>query len=93
MHRDLSCASAKVEAGESHEWSTLKCGYLMHNKGLCESCLGSFQKQVADYIDTCQFAYRRNRGVENAILHVLNIIYFHLEKPETCIRLMFYDFL
>ena len=51
------------------------------------------QEQVADYIDPCQFAFKRNRGIVDTILHVLNIIYFHLEKPETCIRLMFYDFL
>ena len=28
------------------------------------------------------------RGVENAILHVLNTIRSHLEKPTTCIRLV-----
>ena len=36
-------------------------------------------EQAADYIDPCQFVYRRNRGAEDAILHVLNTIYSHLE--------------
>ena len=39
-----------------------------------------------------QFAYRKNTSVDDAILQVLNSIYSHLEKPGTCIRLMFYDF-
>lgn len=51
-----------------------------------------FQIQVSDFIDPFQFAYQKNRSVDDAILHVLNGIYLHLDKPGTCIRLMFYDF-
>ena len=50
------------------------------------------QEQLADCMDTFQFAYRKNRSVDDAILQVLNSIYSYLEKPGTCIRLMFYDF-
>ena len=49
------------------------------------------QEQVSEFMDPFQFAYRTNRNVHDAILHVLNSIYSHLEKPDTCIRLMFYD--
>ena len=30
--------------------------------------------------------------MEDAVLHVLNNIYSHLDKPGSCIRLMFFDF-
>ena len=49
------------------------------------------QEQVADFMDPFQFAYRKNRSVDDAILTVLNSIYSHLEKPDMCIRLVFYD--
>ena len=47
---------------------------------------------VNDFIDPLQFAYRRNRSIDDAILYVLNNIYSHLDKPNNYIRLMFYDF-
>ena len=50
------------------------------------------QAQTADLMDPFQFAYQRNRSVDDAILHVLHNIYSHLDKPGTSIRLMFYDF-
>ena len=43
-------------------------------------------------MDPLQFAYQRNRSVDDAILHVLNHVYSHLDKPGASIRLMFYDF-
>ena len=46
------------------------------------------QKQVADHIDPLQFAYRSKRGVEDAVLHVLNNVYSHLEKKGSSIRLI-----
>ena len=51
-----------------------------------------FQVLVTDFLDPWQVAYRRNRSVEDAVLHVLNSIYAHLDKPGTYIRLMFFDF-
>jgi hypothetical protein len=47
---------------------------------------------VKDFVDPCQFAYRRNRSVDDAVLYVLNKIYSHLDKLGTYIRLMFFDF-
>ena len=47
------------------------------------------QEQVADFINPCQFAYRSNKAVGDAVLHVLNTIDSYLEKPRTCIHLMF----
>ena len=43
-------------------------------------------------MDPLQFAYQKKRSVDDAILHVLNNIYSHLDKPGSSIRLMFYDF-
>ena len=37
--------------------------------------------QAADLMDPFQFAYQRNRSVDDAILYVLNNIYSHLDKP------------
>ncbi len=50
------------------------------------------QEQVSDFMDPLQFAYKKDRSVEDAILHVLNNAYSHLDKPNTSIRFMFYDF-
>ena len=35
---------------------------------------------VKDYIDPLEFAYRRNRSTDDAVLYVLENIYSHLEK-------------
>ena len=45
------------------------------------------KEQVAVYIDPYQFAYGRNR-----LLYMYWKVHFHLEKPGTSIRPMFYDF-
>ena len=51
------------------------------------------QVQAADLMDPFQFAYQRNRSVDDAIIHVLHNVCSHLgKKPDTRIRLMFYDF-
>ena len=47
---------------------------------------------IGDFMDPLQFAYKAKRSVDDAILHVLNNIYAHLEKPGSSIRLMFFDF-
>ena len=54
--------------------------------------LSQLQNLLADFLDPFQFAYRRERGVEDAVLRVLHKIYSHLEKPCSYIRLMFFDF-
>ena len=43
-------------------------------------------------IDPSQFAYRKNRCIDDAIVCVLNSMFSHLEKPKPSVRLMFYDF-
>ena len=35
---------------------------------------------MRDYIDPLQFAYRRNKSTDDAVLYVLENIYSHLEK-------------
>ena len=58
-----------------------------------EPCLLSYLDPiVSNSIDPYQFAYRSKRSVEDAILHVMNNVYKHLEKPGSSVRLMFYDF-
>ena len=59
---------------------------------VCERVvLSRLQVLVADFIDLWQLAYRKGRGVEDAVLHVLHNIYSCLDKPSSCIRLMFSD--
>ena len=59
---------------------------------LFERCvLVNLQHQVGDFIDPFQFAYHKNR-FDDAILHVLNNVYSHLEKTGASIRIMFFDF-
>ena len=47
---------------------------------------------MKDYIDPLQFAYRRNRSTDDAVLYVLENVYSHLEKAGNLARLMFFDF-
>ena len=54
--------------------------------------LPDLQAQVAAFMDPFQFAYQKKRSVDDATLYVLNNIYWHSDKPESPIRLMFYDF-
>ena len=58
-----------------------------------EKCIiNHLQKFLSPFMDPLQFAYKSNRGVDDALLHVLNNISSHLEKTGTCVRLMFFDF-
>ena len=50
------------------------------------------EKLVKDYIDPLQFAYRKNRSTDDAILYSLENIYSHLEKTGSTVRLMLFDF-
>ena len=60
---------------------------------LFERCvIVHLKPQVIEFIDRLQFAYQMNRGVDDAILHVLNNVYSHLEKTGSSIRIMFFDF-
>ena len=48
--------------------------------------------QVSPFLDQMQFAYRENRGVEDAVLVVLHKLYSHLDTMRTYIRSLFIDF-
>ncbi len=47
---------------------------------------------VEGKLDPLQFAYQRNKGVDDAKLFILDKIYKHLEKPKSHARLLFADF-
>ncbi len=44
-------------------------------------------------LDPLQFAYRNNRGVQDATATLLNLVYKHLEGSKNHARLLFVDFL
>ena len=47
---------------------------------------------MAAHQDSLEFAYNQCRYTDDAILTMLHRVYQHLEKPGTCIRLVFVDF-
>ncbi len=48
--------------------------------------------RTAHALDPMQFAYRAHRGVEDATLTLLNLLFKHLEGNKTHVRLTFMDF-
>jgi hypothetical protein len=48
--------------------------------------------RVGEALDPRQFAYRARRGVEDAQITLLNLLYSHLDGPGTHARLLFLDF-
>ena len=44
------------------------------------------------FLDPCQFAYKANRSVEDAILYLTNNVYSHLDLPRSYVRTLFIDF-
>ena len=61
-------------------------------KGFERLVLSQLQEEVSLHVDPLQFAYKRHRGVDDAILTLLHGTYSHLEKPKSFIRLVFVDF-
>ena len=49
-------------------------------------------KQTSSHLDPMQFAYRQNRGVEDAVSLLLHKVYSHLDTPRSYIRSAFIDF-
>ncbi|KAK3567740.1 hypothetical protein QTP86_024060, partial [Hemibagrus guttatus] len=45
-----------------------------------------------DGADPLHFSYQPQLGVEDAIIHLLDRIYTHSEKPASSVRFMFFDF-
>ena len=53
---------------------------------MCERVvLCKLDSLVKDYIDRSQFAYRRIRSTDNAVLYVLENIYSRLEKADSSV--------
>ena len=48
--------------------------------------------RTAHALDNMQFAYRAHRGVDDAILTLLNLLFKHLEGNKTHVKLTFIDF-
>ena len=48
-------------------------------------------KYVANRMDHLQFAYRANRGVQDATLTLFNLIASHVETSGTTVRFLFVD--
>ena len=49
-------------------------------------------KQVEHQLDPCQFAYKPNRNVEDAVLVFLNNVLVHLDEGRRFVRALFIDF-
>ncbi|XP_055863995.1 uncharacterized protein LOC106080210 isoform X1 [Biomphalaria glabrata] len=47
---------------------------------------------LCNKLDPLQFAYQKGKGVDDAILNILNCVYKHLDLPNTYVRLLFMDF-
>lgn len=47
---------------------------------------------VRDKLDPLQFAYRRGRSTEDALLYMLHRLYSHLDQPKRYARVMFINF-
>ena len=48
--------------------------------------------QVAEDLDTLQFAYQKHIGVEDTILYMLHRAYAYLDVPGLYVRVIFSDF-
>jgi len=53
--------------------------------------LNRLLRQTSDQLDPLQFAYRHNRSVEDALITMLNLIFEHLERPKSYVRVLFAD--
>lgn len=53
--------------------------------------LTRLQKEVSAVTDPLQFAYRKSRGVDDAVLTLLHRVQMHLDKPGNVARLFFVD--
>lgn len=54
--------------------------------------LGMLREQVKSVIDPYQFAYRRNRSVEDAVLSLLHYTHSHIENGGAYARILYVDF-
>ena len=68
-------------AQTSHVMKTFERIVLEHLSPLVRNCLNPLQ-----------FAYQTDIGVEDAIIYLLHRAYSHLERPQSMVRIMFFDF-
>ena len=62
---------------------------------VCERLvLNDLKLKVVPHLDPMQFAYQKDRNIEDAILTLLELLYSHLERTRVCnsVRVMFFDF-
>ena len=88
----MHCASPKKICDIVLEWSSPCSSDICPDESVERVVLCKLDSLVKDYIDPLQFAYRRNRSTDDAVLYVLENIYSHLEKGGSSVRLMFFDF-
>ncbi len=60
-------------------------------KCLEQLVLDYIKSQIPASFDPWQFAYRKNRSVDDAISVVLNTVYKHLNKGKTYVHMLFID--
>ena len=54
--------------------------------------LNHVQNKTKSHQDPCQFAYKSKRGVEDAVLTFLDLVYSHIDLPRNYCRILFVDF-
>ena len=54
--------------------------------------MNTFLPICQPFLDPLQFAYRKNRGVEDAILSFTHNLYKHIDQPKCYVRTLFIDF-
>ena len=61
-------------------------------KSLERIVIQQLTKSVEDKLDIFQFAYKRNRSTEDAVVTLIHFILKHLDKPKCTARALFLDF-
>ena len=54
--------------------------------------LPQLQREVGGFTDPLQFAYKQQRGTDDAVITLLHHTYAQLEKPKSFVRMVFVDF-
>ena len=61
-------------------------------KSLERLILPQLQREVSGLTDPLQFAYKQQRGTDDAVITLLHHTYAQLEKPKSFVRMVFVDF-
>ncbi len=54
--------------------------------------VGKLKSDIKGQLDPYQFAYKDNRGTDDAVVTITHFILQHLENPKAYARLLFVDF-